>query len=357
MTGRGIDQVLPYPCDPRIHEPVVRSAAEYVQLAERANGPIRSPVRPEYVWGAALEELNAAKASAYIINLEVSITRSDTYVPKGINYRMSPENAACLSAAGVDCCVLANNHILDWGVAGLLETLETLERLGIKSCGAGRNLAQARTPAILEVADNRRVLVFAFASVTSGTPRDWAATESSAGVNLLESLSDDRLAQFADQLTQLRRPDDIVIASLHWGSNWGYHIPEEQRHLARRLIDQAGVSVVFGHSSHHAKAIEVYRNRLILFGCGDFLNDYEGISGRAEYRDDLALLYAVDFEASTAELADLEIIPFHIRGLQLVHATIEDTAWLQQMLDRQSQRFGVRIGLKPEGRLAVSWAK
>jgi hypothetical protein len=68
-------------------------------------------------------------------------------------------------------------------------------------------------------------------------------------------------------------------------------------------------------------------------------------------------LYAVDFEASTAELADLEIIPFHIRGLQLVHATIEDTAWLQQMLDRQSQRFGVRIGLKPGGRLAVSWAK
>jgi poly-gamma-glutamate capsule biosynthesis protein CapA/YwtB (metallophosphatase superfamily) len=357
MTGRGIDQVLPFPCDPRIHEPVVRSATEYVQLAEQVSGPIATPVSPEYVWGAALEELKAARADAYIVNLEVSITRSDTYVPKGINYRMSPENAACLSAGHVDCCVLANNHILDWGVAGLLETLKALECLGIKSCGAGRNLAQARSPAVLEVAGDRRVLVFAFASVTSGTPQDWAATESAAGVCLLEPMSEDRLAQFTHQLGQIKRPNDIVIVSLHWGSNWGYHIPEEQKRLARRLIDQADVSVVFGHSSHHAKAIEVYRNRLILYGCGDFLNDYEGITGKAEYRDDLALLYALDFEAFTTELADLEIVPFQIRGLQLVRASSEDIAWLQQKLDRQSQQFGVRIRLKPGGKLTISWAK
>ena len=64
---------------------------------------------------------------------------------------MSSENAHCLAAAGIDCCVLANNHVLDWGRAGLLDTLATLARLKIKTAGAGRNLAQASAPAMLNV--------------------------------------------------------------------------------------------------------------------------------------------------------------------------------------------------------------
>ena len=81
-----------------------------------------------------------------------------------------------------------------------------------------------------------------------------------------------------------QRPDDLIIVSVHWGSNWGYDVPEEQRRFAHALIDKAGVSVVHGHSSHHPKAIEVYRDRLILYGCGDFLNDYEGIKGYEELK-------------------------------------------------------------------------
>jgi poly-gamma-glutamate capsule biosynthesis protein CapA/YwtB (metallophosphatase superfamily) len=311
----------------------------------------------EYVWGDALEELKRVRPDAYIINLEVSITHSDAYLSKGINYRMSPENAGCLPAAGVDCCVLANNHILDWGHAGLLETLATLEYLGIRTSGAGRDLAHAHRPAVLDVAGNRRVIVFALASVMSGTPGNWAARETAAGVNLLADLSDERAAQLAGQVAQIRRPGDIVIVSLHWGPNWGYHIPEEQRRFAHKLIDEAGVSVVYGHSSHHAKAIEIYQHRLILYGCGDFLNDYEGITGYPEYRDDLALLYTVSFDPENAELIDLEIVPFQIQRFRLIRASSADITWLQQTLDRESHGFGVCIRLKPGGRLAVSWAK
>ena len=122
MTGRGIDQVLPHPCDPRLHERNMESATGYVRLAEQANGPIPTPVDFPYIWGAALDEFRCARPDARIINLETSITHSDSYIPKGINYRMSPENAGCLAAAGVDCCVLGNNHVLDWGHAGLLDT-------------------------------------------------------------------------------------------------------------------------------------------------------------------------------------------------------------------------------------------
>jgi hypothetical protein len=128
MTGRGLDQVLPYPCAPRLHERYTTSATSYVRLAEPANGPIPAPVDFSFIRGAALDEFARARPDARIFNLETSITRSDAHVPKGINYRMSPENSGCLAAGGVDCCVLGNNHVLDWGRSGLLDTLATLER-------------------------------------------------------------------------------------------------------------------------------------------------------------------------------------------------------------------------------------
>src|SRR5674476_203865 len=140
MLGRGIDQVLPRPCDPAIHESYVHSALDYVRLAEEANGAIPRPVAPSYIWGAALDELNRSQPDARSINVETAITRSNDFAPKGINYRISSENADCLTAA-IDCCVLANNHVLDWGRAVLLDTLTTLGRLQIKTAGAGRNLS------------------------------------------------------------------------------------------------------------------------------------------------------------------------------------------------------------------------
>ena len=140
MTGRGIDQVLAHPCDPHLYEEYVRSATDYVRLAERINGPIPRQVAPAYVWGAALDEWTRLAPDARSINLETSITYSEDYAPKGINYRMSPENAACLSAASIDCSVLANNHILDWGRAGLADTLQALASRQIRTAGAGRNL-------------------------------------------------------------------------------------------------------------------------------------------------------------------------------------------------------------------------
>jgi hypothetical protein len=123
MMGRGIDQILPHPCNPELHEDWAQSASDYVRLAEQVNGRIPTNVAPSYIWGAALNQLNQMRPDARVINLETSITRSDAYISKGINYRMSPENAECLLAAGIDCCVLGNNHVLDWQRAGLLETL------------------------------------------------------------------------------------------------------------------------------------------------------------------------------------------------------------------------------------------
>ena len=146
MLGRGIDQVLPFPSDPKLHEDYVDSALGYVRLAEEAHGPIPRPIDFDYVWGAALNEWRRVNSDLRLINLETAITRSDAFEPKGINYRMSPENARCLLAAGVDCCGLANNHVLDWGEPGLIETLQVLKRLGISAAGAGPKSGRGQGP-------------------------------------------------------------------------------------------------------------------------------------------------------------------------------------------------------------------
>ena len=159
MCGRGIDQVLAHPCSPEIYEDCERSAEGYVLLAEQANGPISRRNGSSYVWGAALGQLERMQPDARIINLETAVTRSHDRANKGINYRVSPENADCLAAAKINCCVLANNHVLDWGRAGLLETLTTLQKLNVKATGAGRNDHEARAPAVLNLA-KARLLIF-----------------------------------------------------------------------------------------------------------------------------------------------------------------------------------------------------
>jgi len=356
MTGRGVDQIMRQPCEPTLHEGYVQSALGYVQFAEALNGPIPRPVDPSYIWGQAVAELERSKPDLRIINLETTITRSEDYLDKGINYRMSPENAACLSAVGIDCCALANNHTLDWGPSGLADTLSALQRLKIKSAGAGRNLAEAKAPAVLPVAGKGRVLVFSFALSSSGTPRGWAAKAEAAGVCFLPDLSETSAERVCDAIAQTRQPRDIVIVSLHWGANWGYDILDEQTRFAHELIDRGGVSIVYGHSSHHAKAIEVYRNRLVLYGCGDFINDYEGIEGYEEYRGDLPLMYFADIDAVSGDLVSVELVPLQIKRFQLVAASDEDAAWIRKILDRESRPFGTRIAQASAGRLALSWA-
>jgi poly-gamma-glutamate synthesis protein (capsule biosynthesis protein) len=297
--------------------------------------------------------LKQARPDARIINLETSITRSEDYDPKGINYRMSPENADTLVAAQIDCCVLANNHILDWGRAGLLDTLTTLKRLGIKSAGAGRTLEEARAATILPITGKGRVLVFSFAAVTSGTPRNWAAAPDTAGVNLLSDLSDATAHRTIDRIIRERQPGDVIVVSIHWGPNWGYEVPDAQRRFAHALIDGAGVSIVHGHSSHHAKAIEVYRDRLILYGCGDFLNDYEGIRGYEYYRDDLAVMYFADIAVTSGVVSSIELVPLCIKRFQLVPASAADIEWIQRTLDSESHQFGTSVVVTVPRRLTV----
>src|SRR5919106_2031359 len=147
MIGRGIDQVMPVSVDPVLYEAHVRDARDYVALAETANGPIPRPVAPDYVWGDALAAIDEAGVDYRIVNLETAITTSPEAWPgKPVHYRAHPQNVTVLQAGRLDCVSLANNHALDWGEGGLLETLECLRDAGLAIAGAGRSLAEASAP-------------------------------------------------------------------------------------------------------------------------------------------------------------------------------------------------------------------
>ncbi len=352
MTGRGIDQILPRPADPRIFEPYARSALDYLRLAERKHGPIPRPADFAYVWGAARERLAREVPDLRIVNLETAITADGRPEPKGINYRMHPANIGVLTAFSIDCCTLANNHLLDWGEEGLIDTLETLDRAGIRHAGAGRDAEEATAPAILEVPGRGRVLVFAFALPSSGVPPGWAAGPGRPGVALLDEPSPGNLARIATLAARFRRPGDLLLASLHWGGNWGYEVTERERAFAHGLIAEAGFDGVHGHSSHHARGVEIFEDRPILYGCGDFLNDYEGIEGYEAFRDDLAVAWLARFDGDR-RLRSLRLLPFRIRNFRLDRAPPEDLAWLQRTLDRESRRFGTRVVAGGEGELLV----
>jgi poly-gamma-glutamate synthesis protein (capsule biosynthesis protein) len=126
--------------------------------------------------------------------------------------------------------------------------------------------------------------------------------------------------------------------------------------FAHWLVD-GGIDIIYGHSSHHPRPIEVYRNRLILYGCGDFINDYEGIEGYEQYRDDLVLMYFATLSLATGELTALDMTPMQIRKLKLNSVSDGDARWLREALARVSAPFRSSVDLTPSGILALRWQR
>jgi poly-gamma-glutamate synthesis protein (capsule biosynthesis protein) len=353
MTGRGVDQVLPHPGDPELRERYAADARAYVRLAERAHGRIPRPAGFAWPWGDALRVLEDVAPDVRVINLETSITRSrDFAAGKAVHYRMSPGNVPCVAAVRPDACALANNHVLDFGRRGLRDTLDAVSGAGLRAVGAGRDAGQARRPAAVPVPGGGRVVILSCGTACSGIPAGWAAAPGRAGVDLLPDLSDATADEVIGRARAAKGPGDVVVVSVHWGSNWGYGVGPDQVRFAHRLIG-GGVDLIHGHSSHHPRPVEVFGGKLVLYGCGDCINDYEGITGHERYRGDLRLLYFASLHPGTGTLATLRMAPMQARNLRLHRARQADARWLATAVERASHRFGSRVGLQPDGLLVL----
>lgn len=366
MLGRGMDQALSDSGPPELQEPYVKDAREYVRIAEERNGSLDAPLRAEEPWGVVTDLLCREGAGHFIINLENAVTVDGQYWPdKGIHYRMHPRNIDVLQAAGVDCCSLANNHALDFDRSGLEETLDHLSAARIAVVGAGATLSEARKvcylggenqsageaagpPENLPVTSGK-VAVLAVCFPDSGVPHLWAAEDDTSGLFFLREPGERAAATVVDALQYV--PEEVPrVLSVHWGSNWGYEIPEKQRRFARALIESGAVDLVFGHSSHHPKEVEVYRERAILYGAGDLINDYEGIGGHQGYSPDLGLFYTVELRRGA--VARLDAAPLRRRRFRLEFASKDDARFLSKVLSRDGR--GSEVVISEEGRLQVS---
>lgn len=103
------------------------------------------------------------------------------------------------------------------------------------------------------------------------------------------------------------------------------------------------------------KAIEVYRDRPILYGCGDFLNDYEGISGHAQYRPRLGLMYFPRMDPGTGRLLELAMIPTRVEGLRIRYANGDEARWLAGLLSREGRPFGTAVDRDEDNILRLRW--
>jgi poly-gamma-glutamate synthesis protein (capsule biosynthesis protein) len=147
----------------------------------------------------------------------------------------------------------------------------------------------------------------------------------------------------------------LVVVSLHWGGNWGFDVASDERQFAHALIGTAGADLIHGHSSHHVKGLEVVAGKLVIHGCGDFINDYEGIRGYESFRGDLAVMYFPELD-SEGKLLQLAMVPMRRRRLRLERAGTGDAEWLCRTMTLAGRELDTRVAVRPDGCLLLDWS-
>lgn len=261
----------------------------------------------EEMFQYAFKELQARLRSAdlAVVNLECPFTERGEKIPKNFNFRARPELASALLAGGVGAVSIANNHMMDYGPIGLLDTLETLDRAKLAHFGAGRTLSEARRPAILERRGIRLALLgYFFLGDHNIEPVEVNATESTPGVAGHHADLRVMMRMLREDVAAARSQADLVIPFFHWGRE-GNHLPETyQVELAHLAID-SGAAAVVGSHPHVLQGIELYRGAPIVYSLGNLV-----FGGNWDPKVKESALVALRFSA--AGYLSAEILPVQI---------------------------------------------
>lgn len=345
MLGRLVDQIMPqHVNEPGEQHHAVNILRHYGRSDQVSKG---NPYR--YVWGDVLPEL--LKADLRLINLETSITTSSKKWPrKAFNYRMHPGNVKILQEAKIDYCSLANNHILDFGDEGMFETMKALTRNNIAWAGVGHNLEEASSPAILSC-KGHKIACFSI----SDHPSTWAASERNSGLFFINPhhYSDKDIQRIQEVIAKAKEKDpeiNMVVVSFHWGPNYAWEPSTEIQNLAHDLISHCNVDVIHGHSSHHIQGIEIFSGKPIIYGCGDFVDDY---AVDENYRNDLGFAYFLTFD-STCILQHIELLPTKIQAFSVTKdLPLADSKWLTSAMKSLCKKFGSPVYETQNGKLYI----
>lgn len=300
-----------------------------VMLGRLVNDHLKT-ADPAYPWGDILPVLRQADFT--FANLECVLADGGAPMAgKVYHFRSDVKNVASLRSAAIDVVSLANNHVLDFGVDALREMLAALDQHGILRAGAGMDLETARRPVFRRVGPH----AVGFIAFTDNQP-DWEATGRDPGIYYVPVDPGDR--RVADLLELVRRTKgrvQLLIVSAHWGANWGSEVPPAHRRLARALI-AAGADVVFGHSAHIFRGVEIYRNRPIVYSAGDFVDDY---AVDPDERNDQSFVFLLETRGSAPRR--LRLRPTEITRFQTRLAR-RSAGKIAERMERLSTQLGTR---------------
>ncbi len=182
-------------------------------------------------------------------------------------YGVDPALAQAMADEGINVVTLANNHLLDGGPLGVLETIDVVDRAGLHRIGAGRDATEARLPVILQAGKWKVGLLGYYWN------RRCAATSHGPGA------ATGTANELEEDITRLRSRVDWVVVTFHWGVPYERYPLPEDRAKARYAIE-CGADLVVGHHPHVVQPYEVYRNRPIFYSLGNFA--FGSGSSRAE---------------------------------------------------------------------------
>jgi poly-gamma-glutamate capsule biosynthesis protein CapA/YwtB (metallophosphatase superfamily) len=286
------------------------------------------------------------RADLAIVNLECAMTSSAHHwkgAPKAFYFGAPPEAVQSLLGAGVGGVSLANNHVLDFDVAGLHDTLHTLRQHGIGSAGAGNNADEARTPVFFE----RNGIRFGMVAFCDHQP-DFAAGQDKPGIACLD-LADEAqtMEQFRHGLQQIRNgAADWPILSLHWGANWARRPSQHFVNLAHAAIDM-GYRILFGHSAHVFQGVEIYRGCPIVYAAGDLVDDYRV---DPDLRNDHQLVF--ELELTRSALQRIMLHPVFIEDCRVRPAGKEQYEFIASRAIELCSEMGTRLECA-DGRLRI----
>ncbi len=286
---------------------------------------------PEYPWGNTLPLLRQADWRACNLECVISDRGSPwSETPKTFHFRSAAKNLSVLRAAGIDAVSLANNHTLDFGRGAMLDMLRRLDKAGIAHSGAGSNLVAAADPAIVDVSGFK----IGWLSFTDNQP-DWEATPEKAGVFYVPiDVRDQRTVKLFELVRYTRQRVNLLVVAAHWGGNWGYAPLLAQVEFGHALVT-AGADLVFGHSAHVVRGIEIHHDRPIIYSAGNFIDDY---AVSADERNDHSCVFV--FETDVQASRRLRLYPTVIRDCQARLAEGAESREIAAQMVKLCSNFG-----------------
>jgi poly-gamma-glutamate capsule biosynthesis protein CapA/YwtB (metallophosphatase superfamily) len=302
-----------------------------VMLGRRVNQSITTNGYA-HPWGDVLPLLK--KNDFNIINLETTITKSEKRVFKVFNFKLDPDNIQTLVEANISLVNLANNHILDFNEEGFIETLKVLDSKKIKHVGAGQDIIQARKLEILE----KNGIKIGVIGYTDNEP-DWIATSEKSGINYVRI---GQLEKIEHDIKSVRNKVDVLIVSIHWGPNKVERPETTLVDFAHKIID-CGADLIHGHSAHIFQGIEIYNGKAIIYGAGDFIDDYMIYP---DQHNDHSFLFKTIITKDGIQ--KIELIPVYISEMQVNLAKNDLAQKILNHMKKLSAEFGTKLEIKDD---------